>query len=420
MMQPVQDNSRQLSCPVCSATATSPVIRIQGVPVFCNVLWENREQALRAETGDIDLVFCHTCAHVFNASFDAGRMQYSPQYENALDYSPTFREYLRESAQRLVSTYQLRGKDIIEIGCGRGEFLRLLAQIGQNRCLGFDPSYHSRPDDEQTSTGPISIIQDYYSAQYAHHRADLFVCRQVLEHIAKPAPFLRMVQGAGDGKTDPVIFVEVPNAMFTLKELGIWDLIYEHCGYFTALSLRRLFVEAGLNPMNIEEAFGGQYLCIEGRRTDRQRKPENVSPDLSLAGVEKNVAAFAANYRQTVARWRRILNEIGRSGAKAAVWGAGSKGITFLNVLPSQAVIDVVIDINPHKQGLFVPGTGQQVVAPDRLPEIDPAVIIVMNPLYLDEIDQMISERLAGSNKKVRLMSVGTRNADRPFCRTKI
>jgi len=391
-------------CPVCSSTATTRLIHIQGVPVFCNMLWDSRVKALQAQSADIDLAFCHTCAHVYNAAFEADRMQYSPQYDNTLDYSPTFQKYIRDLAQRLVGSYRLQGKDIIEIGCGRGDFLRLLAATGQNRCLGFDPSYNSRQDEAEASDDQVSIIQDYYSEQYAHYRADFLICRQVLEHIRKPAAFLKMLRSAGAGRADPVIFAEVPNAMYTLKELGIWDLIYEHCSYFTALSLSRLFVEAGLDPINIEEAFGGQYLCIEGRPADQERKQGQVALDLSLDEVEQSVACFADNYDHTISEWRRILTEIDQSGAKAAVWGAGSKGITFLNVLPRAEAIDFVFDINPHKQGLFVPGTGQQVVAPERIPAICPEVIIVMNPVYLDEIQKMIT----GLNppKAIRLLPV--------------
>ena len=391
-------------CPVCSSTATTRLIHIQGIPVFCNMLWNSRVKALQAQSADIDLVFCHTCAHVYNAAFEADRMQYGPQYDNTLDYSPTFQKYIRDLAQRLVGSYRLQGKDIIEIGCGRGDFLRLLAATGQNRCLGFDPSYNPRQDEAEASDDQVSIIQDYYSEQYAHYRADFLICRQVLEHIRKPAAFLKMLRSAGAGRADPVIFAEVPNAMYTLKELGIWDLIYEHCSYFTALSLSRLFVEAGLDPINIEEAFGGQYLCIEGRPADQERKQGQVALDLSLDEVEQSVACFADNYDHTISEWRRILTEIDQSGAKAAVWGAGSKGITFLNVLPRAEAIDFVIDINPHKQGLFVPGTGQQVVAPERIPAICPEVIIVMNPVYLDEIQKMI----AGLNppKDIRLLPV--------------
>ncbi|MGD9300618.1 MAG: class I SAM-dependent methyltransferase [Desulfobacterales bacterium] len=370
------------------------------------MLWDSREKALMADRGNIDLAFCHTCAHLFNAAFDSSRMQYSPQYENTLDYSPTFQKYIRELAHRLVSAYRLQGKKIIEIGCGRGEFLRLLAQDGQNHCLGFDPSYSPGPDDTDKVNGLISIIADYYSEQYASQQADFWVCRQVLEHLREPAAFMKMIQSAGSDQDHRVIFAEVPNAMFTLRRSGIWDLIYEHCSYFTALSLKRLFVEIGLIPLNIEEAFGGQYLCIEAGSPEQNRRQEHISLDLSLAEVERDVQNFADNYRQTISGWRQTLEEIIQSGVKPAVWGAGSKGITFLNVLPEAAAIETVIDINPHKQGLCIPGTAQQVVPPEQIAEILPEVIIVMNPLYMGEIEKMITGLNLPKGPDIQLMPV--------------
>ena len=402
MNTPLDQKPALPPCPVCHSTASVEMIHIQGIPIFCNMLWDSREEALAAESGDMDLVFCRTCAHVYNAAFEDHRMQYSPQYDNTLDYSPTFQKYIRHLADRLVSSYQLQEKDIIEFGCGQGNFLHLLAESGRNRCLGYDPSYNARQADKDDMSDLVSIIPEYYSEQHAHPRADLVVCRQVLEHIKSPVPFLRMIRNAG--KDGAVIFVEVPNAMYTLRELGIWDLIYEHYSYFTALSLGRLFGEAGLKPLNMSVAFGGQYLCIEGRAAKQDEMQHPAALDLTPAEAEQDALAFADNYRRTRDEWRRILSEIGQAGEKAAVWGAGSKGITFLNVLPGREVIDTVIDINPNKKGRYIPGTGQQVVPPERIPAILPDVIIVMNPLYLDEIKQTITDM--NLPKDIRIMPV--------------
>ena len=69
-----------------------------------------------------------------------------------------------------------------------------------------------------------------------------------------------------------------------------------------------------------------------------------------------------------------------------ALWGAGSKGVTFLNIADAARSIDNVVDINPRKQNHYVALTGQKVVAPEALPGIKPDVIFVMNSLYAQEI----------------------------------
>lgn len=72
---------------------------------------------------------------------------------------------------------------------------------------------------------------------------------------------------------------------------------------------------------------------------------------------------------------------------RVVVWGAGSKGVSFLNALPTQKVISYIVDINPRKIGRFVPGSAQEVVHPDFLNSYQPDQILVMNANYLAEIE---------------------------------
>ena len=84
--------------------------------------------------------------------------------------------------------------------------------------------------------------------------------------------------------------------------------------------------------------------------------------------------------------WKGRLKEFKQNQRKVVVWGAGSKGVTFLNILKAQGEIDSIVDLNPHKQGKYVPGTGHPVVSPEYLKEFQPDTVIVMNPIYADEI----------------------------------
>jgi 2-polyprenyl-3-methyl-5-hydroxy-6-metoxy-1,4-benzoquinol methylase len=410
-VQKIQGKKEENRCPVCGSRNAAKILDIHGVPLFCNVLLDSREEALKTARGDIELAFCRSCGHVFNSAFIPARMRYSPRYENSLHYSPAFREYAGGLARRLVSTYDLRNKDIIEIGCGKGDFLRLLADAGNNRCLGFDPSVDPRRNGLNHRSERFALVQDEYTEKYSNCPADFIVCRQVLEHIAEPTRFLKTIRRALGDKPHAVVFVEVPNVMFTLKDFGIWDLIYEHCGYFTASSLRHLFVETGFIPLTISEAFGGQYLCIEGKPSLQKKIFQTTSGPISIATVENHVNGFADRHRQQLSKWREAFKELRRSGTKTVVWGAGSKGVTFLNVLNIESGIEAVVDINPHKHGRYIPGTGQRVVSPDELAGIGPDVIITMNPLYADEIEKMIDDRQLRQNRHLTVMPVGSCDA---------
>jgi SAM-dependent methyltransferase len=348
-----------------------------GMPIYCNVLWPSRDEALAAAKGDIRLAFCQACGIISNVAFDPGLVDYVPGYENSLHFSPHFQDYARDLSSRLTEKYALHGKHIVEVGCGNGDFLALLCG-DDNRGTGFDPSYRG------TALPPnVTIIQDYYSEAYVCEQADLIVCRQVLEHVAEPRGFLEQIRRGCPG----AVFFEVPNALYTLRDLGIWDIIYEHPSYFTEPSLTRLFSEVGFSVSEVYPGFGGQYLCLEA-------SPSSITtPEPSPAELTEIAAlarGFAAHYHAKLDHWNNMLARHGDD--RMAVWGAGSKGVTFLNTVQGGNVVDYVIDINPRKRGRYLPGTGQRVSAPEDVLEAPPSVVLVMNPNYQAEIRAMLDE----------------------------
>jgi SAM-dependent methyltransferase len=373
-------------CSVCNSPDMTVFFEIFQVPVYCNLLWSTRDEAIRAPKGDIRLGFCRGCGHIFNLAFNPGLMEYTQDYENSLHFSPRFQGYAESLAARLIERYDLHGKDIIEIGCGKGDFLRLLCELGDNRGVGFDPSYVPEPTG-QAIAEQVTFIQDFYSARYADYKADFICCRHVLEHIQFPRDFLTHVRHSIGDRLGVIVFFEVPNALFTLRDLGIWDLIYEHCSYFSASSLSRLFTSCGFDICSLTERYEGQFLCIEALPSEGLAGSPHTPQD-DLEGMARDVAAFADRYRSKVRVWRRNLEQIAYQGQQAVIWGAGSKGVTFLNALETQGQIVYAVDINPRKQGMYLAGTGQQVVSPEFLRDYQPDVVIVMNPIYDYEIRQ--------------------------------
>jgi 2-polyprenyl-3-methyl-5-hydroxy-6-metoxy-1,4-benzoquinol methylase len=356
------------------------------VPVHCNILWSTRREAIHAPKGDLQLGFCQRCGHILNLAFDPELITYTQTYENSLHFSPRFQSYAESLANRLIKQYELYGKDIIEIGCGQGDFLKLLCQLGGNRGVGFDPSYVPELD-EILAENHITIIRDFYSERFAHYEADLICSRHVLEHIQFPQSFLASVRRSIGDRSHTLVFFEVPNVLFTLQDMGIWDLIYEHCSYFSRNSLSYLLNTQGFEVINQTEVFEGQYLCIESlpRKGHHSFIVEN---DGNLERLKSHVTTFADNYRERVAVWQKKFEQFADAGHRVVIWGGGSKGVTFLNTLGFQEQVEYVVDINPRKHGKYVAGTGQQIVPPEHLQNYQPEVVIVMNPIYYNEIQQ--------------------------------
>jgi len=287
----------------------------------------------------------------------------------------------------LIERYNLYNKDIIEIGCGDGYFLNLLCELGTNRGVGFDPAY-SEKEKHCEKRNQVKFIQDIYSEHYSNYQADLIVCRQTLEHIQNPKGFLEELRQAIGNRLNSYIFFEVPNALNIFQNLSVWDIIYEHCSYFTPVSLSFLFASNGFQVCDLTEEYGNQFLCIHARPSDQGNPDSDYEHPSKANQIASYITSFATKYQNKIEMYRRKLENIKSRGQRAVVWGAGSKGVTFLNTLKNLQ-IEYVVDINPRKQGMYIPGTGQKIVPPEFLRDYQPDIIIVMNPIYKSEIRQL-------------------------------
>lgn len=378
-----------MPCPACASGNTTAFFRVPRAPVFCNVLCESREQALGTVRGEINLTYCNACGLIFNQAFDESLIHYAGQYENALHFSPHFRKYAEDLAAELIASYGVRGKRVVELGCGDGSFLSTLCRLGGNKGFGFDPAF------DPSRAGPldpnVSIVQKLYGPETAGEPADFVCCRHVLEHIYSPFGFVKHVRATVGNRKGTVVFFEVPDVSWTLEQLGIWDVIYEHCLYLSRASIRRLFAAAGFEVLGTSTVYSGQFLTIRARPSDIPAKFD-TTPTPDDAHFRSLVDKFGGSQRAKVDQWKGTLNDLFRRGKQAVLWGAGSKGVTFLNTLDTDATsVKCIVDVNPRKQGKFVVGTGQQIIAPTDLKALAPHAVIIMNPVYKDEIAQQLN-----------------------------
>ncbi len=384
-------NIKRQKCPVCRNSEMLVFFQAESLPMFCNVLWDSRTKAIAAPLAQIHLAYCHECGLLYNVAFDRTLMQYSAAYENSLHFSQRFRQWAEDTAGRLVQQYQLYDKDIIEIGCGQGDFLAILQRLGNNRMLGFEPSYNSKKTGTDFENPAITVIPKVYSKTFSSYPADFICCRHVLEHIDRPLEFLKSIRST-IGQRTCVLYFEVPNALYPLEHMGLWDIIYEHCSYFTSESLSNLFLQSGFEPIEVAERYDGQFLTIEAR--PGHDDADTISDcERAVSNIRYMIDKFQNVYREKVHSWRSTLSELGSQKSRIVIWGAVSKGVTFVNTLNiSYKQIEYIVDVNPRKCGKFVPGTAQCIVAPDFLQEYRPDTTIIMNPIYRSEIQAAMQE----------------------------
>ncbi len=384
----VTDTSNLRSeCPVCGEGQRLELLAGQTIPAVCNVLYDTKEQAVAAPIARMDLAFCDSCGHLFNDSFKAEDVEYGASYENSLHFSNQFQRYAEGLADRLVSKHGIYGKKVVEIGCGKGEFLSLLCSRGNNQGIGFDPSY--QPGRDGVDSSAVEVVQEYYSEKYAHLSADLVVCRHVLEHIADPVEFLTAVHRTVADRPDALIYFEVPDGLYMLREMAVWDLIYEHFSYFTPTSLTWVFQRAGFEVIEQRSGFGGQFLQLLAR-PQINAEGNAVVPETD-ADLKRLATAFGKRLEGKVTGWQERLSTLREAGRSVAVWGAGAKGVSFANMAEPDA-IDCLVDINPHKKGRYIPTTGHQIVSPETLAERRTETILLMNGNYADEVSESLNK----------------------------
>jgi len=372
-------------CPACGARGLSPFYDVDGVPLRSSVVLDDAREARAFPTGRLLLAACGACGFVTNAAFDAALRVPDAATEDQQGWSPTFLAYARSQAAELVDRYGLRGRRVLEIGCGRGDFLALVCALGANEGVGVDPLFHGAGGLD-AGGGSITAVAEPYGPAHARFRPDLVVCRHTLEHIAEPAAFLRLLRSTlGDRESTPVVF-EVPDVVRVFDEAAFWDVYYEHCSYFTPGSLARTFRACGFDVVDVRREYDGQYLVIHARAAEPGPALECEEP---AAEATRRGVRFAESVRARVTHWRDRVTRARKDGP-VVVWGSGSKCVAFVTALGDPGAVEWIVDVNPRRHGRYMPGIPRPISAPDALRGTRPGLVVVMNPVYRDEIEAAV------------------------------
>ncbi len=221
--------------------------------------------------------------------------------------------------------------------------------------------------------------------------ADAVVCRHVIEHIPDPVALLRVVRGTLAEGTARVFF-ETPSVDWILEHGVVWDFFYEHCSYFSDSSLATAFRRAGFAVDMVERTFGRQYLWAEAHAAPPAEENATTANQASDAAVSQLALRFAAREAALVDELRERLERLARSGP-VAIWGAGAKGVTLANLVdPTCRLVSCIVDLNPNKQGGYLPGTGHPIVAPARMADYGVRTAVLTNPEYFEENARLLRD----------------------------
>ena len=326
-------------------------------PVLQNRVYDTEDEAKNCLKGDIELVQNLQTGLVYNAAFRPDIMAYDSTYNNEQGLSLHFRNHLEQVVEMVGDTL---GKDnLVEVGCGKGLFLEILQKRGFD-IKGFDPTYEGNNPN---------IVKKYFEPGIIQPAKGL-ILRHVLEHIPNPYHFLCDLKQANDGKG--LIYIEVPCFEWICQKRTWFDIFYEHVNYFRLSDFDKMFgrvIKSG-------RFFGDQYLYIVA---DLASLKEPVFQ-------KKDLVSFPTDF---LASLMTIAN---RTEHPFCIWGGASKGVIFSLLCERMgSSVDIAMDVNPAKQGKFLPGTGLLVQAPGSALKKVPigTPIYVMNSNYLEEIKNL-------------------------------
>jgi hypothetical protein len=381
-----ETNSKTL-CPACRQPGLDSFYRVDAVPVNSCLLMSTSHEAKVFPKADLELAVCLACGFITNICFDSVQVTYAPEYEDQQSFSPTFNDFAKQLAGRLVEDFGLHEKDIVEIGCGKGDFLKLLCAIGNNRGTGIDPSITPRQIGPGTET-KIRWIPEFLKSSHHSFPADFYCCRHTLEHIHDVQTFIRLMRQIIGDRPAPV-FLEVPDTERVLTTSAFEDIYHEHCSYFTGGSLAHLMRASDFGVTRLYREYADQYLMIEAIPSARA-----VDAPLALEIDTEQTLGLIARFRDDVADKKHYWAEVFQQYRERpiALWGSGSKCVSLLSSLKPATENITVVDINPHRHGKFMPGSGLEIRAPEILRESQPQLIIAMNSIYMTEIQSVLDD----------------------------
>lgn len=368
-------------CPVCGQTAATRLDEPLSMPILMNRTYETASEGQSAALGPIEFVACSRCGFTWNLAFDPSLIVYDEEYENDQTYSPSFSEHMRARARDIADSIPANSAVVyLEVGCGQGRFIEEVVRIAGVRLQsaeGFDPAWRGAD-----GTGPAGsrIHRVYFNKETAsrlENRPNVVVTRHTIEHVPNPINFLKTIREALGRDSTARLWVETPCVEWIMRNRAMQDFFYEHCSLFTAGSLAFALEKAGFATPRVRRVFGGQYLWAEAVAAESVKTTEPVSSVCEPLDLVR---------KEFIRRWRSEISDAGSEG-RVALWGAGAKGVSFsLLADPERKIIDHVVDVNPAKQGKYLPVSGILVVSPEESALKQTKTVFVMNPNYMDEI----------------------------------
>jgi SAM-dependent methyltransferase len=355
-------------CRVCERPLfDEPLLHYANMPRVAQFLPD--QSSVQSDSGlDLNIRQCSGCGLV---QLSDDPVYYYKDVIRASGLSEEMRAFRLKQFRGFLERFGLPGKKVIEIGCGRGEYLSLLREAGAD-AAGLEHSAASvtacRAAGLDVSEGFVGSAED----TLAGGPFDAFAIFNFLEHLPDPNGTLRGIHR--NLSENGVGLVEVPNFDMMLRERQFAEFMSDHLFYFTTETLTTALSINGFEVLDCAEEWHRYILSAVVRK---RRRLELSDFHAQQARLREEIHAYIRRF----------------SPKRVALWGAGHQALALMSLLDLGPVIRYVVDSAPFKQGRFTPATHLPIVAPSML-ETDPVeAVIVVAAGYSDEVARTIRSR---------------------------
>lgn len=352
-------------CRICgNELFDKPLLRFENMPAAAQFLPD--AESLKRDKGTVlEVCQCSGCGVV---ELNSDPVPYYRDVIRAAGFSEEMREYRRKQFSLFIDRYSLGGKKILELGCGCGEYLSIMADCGVD-AYGLE---HCDESVHRCIEQGLKVSQGFMERDSSGlHGApfDSFFILSYLEHLPDPNSTLRGIfANLGD---NAVGLVEVPNFDMILRKNLFSEFIADHLFYFTKDTLSSLL---SLNGFEIVECRETWYDYIISAVV-RKKRPIDISHFHDIqAGLAEELKSYINKF----------------DPGRVAVWGAGHQALALISLANIAGRIKYVIDSAPFKQGKYTPATHIPIVSPGTLRSEPVDAIIVMASSYSDEVAAII------------------------------
>ena len=398
-----------MNCRGCGAKLTLTFLDL-GMSPIANNLVENKQLNHQNKSYPLRAMTCEKCALVQLSEAIPKEKLFPSSYTYFSSYSSTWLEHSKTYAEKMISLLQLNQNDlVVEIASNDGYLLQYFANSGI-KVLGIEPA--SGVAKTAIAKGIPTLI-NYFGESTAveltqGQKPKLMIGNNVLAHVPDIHDFIKgfSLLIADEG----LITFEFPHLLNLIKKTQFDTIYHEHYSYLSVTALLPIFAQHGLRIINVEKLLthGGSLRVFVAKNISSWIVHESVRATIAEESQydPRDLRIYETLQRKVEGIKHDLLSELikcKKDGKRISAYGAAAKGVTLLNYCGvSNDLIDYVVDLNPNKQGKFLPGSQIPIVGINVFDMKIPDILLVLPWNLSIEIKSQLSSYLKSGMKTIR------------------